>query len=168
MQTQRKSNGSAALRIAGRLIFSSAFLLTVGGVAALVVSLLFCYASSLDLVNSFPRLLPVCFACKIEERSRTDGGKKNLCAMISTELHGKIMAEKEQLELNTLAEYVERIFTEHFEGGQISMKAERTLAVQIPAELFERLKEYLAARNLKQKQFLIQLIENALDDTEAE
>ena len=86
----------------------------------------------------------------------------------STDLHTKIMAEKEQLELNTLAEYVERIFTEHFEGGQISMKAERTLAVQIPAELFERLKEYLAARNLKQKQFLIQLIENALDDTEAE
>ena len=39
-------------------------------------------------------------------------GKKNLCAMISTDLHGKIMAEKEQLELNTLAEYVERIFTE--------------------------------------------------------
>lgn len=95
-------------------------------------------------------------------------GKKNLCAMISTELHAKIMAEKEHLELNTLAEYVERIFTEHFEGGQSSMKAERTLAVQIPAELFERLKEYLAARNLKQKQFLIQLIENALDDTEAE
>ena len=94
-------------------------------------------------------------------------GKKNLCAMISTDLHGKIMAEKEQLELNTLAEYVERIFTEHFEGGG-GMKAERTLAVQIPAELFERLKEYLAARNLKQKQFLIQLIENALDDTEAE
>ena len=26
-------------------------------------------------------------------------GKKNLCAMISTELHAKIMAEKEQLEL---------------------------------------------------------------------
>ena len=44
-------------------------------------------------------------------------GKKNLCAMISTDLHAKIMAEKEQLELNTLAEYVERIFTEHFEGG---------------------------------------------------
>ena len=95
-------------------------------------------------------------------------GKKNLCAMIPAELHARIMAEKEEMKLGTLAEYVERIFTEHFEGGQISMKAERTLAVQIPAELFERLKEYLAARNLKQKQFLIQLIENALDDTEAE
>ena len=94
-------------------------------------------------------------------------GKKNLCAMISTDLHGKIMAEKEQLELNTLAEYVERIFTEHFEGGG-GMKAERTLAVQIPAGLFERLKEYLAARNLKQKQFLIQRIENAVDETEGE
>ena len=95
-------------------------------------------------------------------------GKKNLCAMIPAELHARIMAEKEEMKLGTLAEYVERIFTEHFEGGQISMKAERTLAVQIPAEFFERLKEYLAARNLKQKQFLIQLIENALDDTEAE
>ena len=95
-------------------------------------------------------------------------GKKNLCAMIPAELHAKIMVEKEQLELNTLAEYVERIFTEHFEGGQISMKVERTLAVQIPAELFERLKDYLATHNLKQKQFLVQLIENALDETEAE
>lgn len=44
-------------------------------------------------------------------------GKKNLCAMISTDLHAKFMAEKEEWELNTLAEYVERIFAEHFEGG---------------------------------------------------
>lgn len=44
-------------------------------------------------------------------------GKKNICAMISTDLHAKIMAEKEEWELNTLAEYVERIFAEHFEGG---------------------------------------------------
>ena len=44
-------------------------------------------------------------------------GKKNLCAMISTDLHAKIMAEKEQLELNTLAEYPE---TTVFEWGSIS------------------------------------------------
>ena len=94
-------------------------------------------------------------------------GKKNLCAMIPAELHARIMAEKEEWELNTLAEYVERIFAEHFEGGN-SMKAERPLALQIPAELFERLKEYLVAHNLKQKQFLIQLIESALEDTEKE
>ena len=92
-------------------------------------------------------------------------GKKNLCAMISTDLHAKIMAEKEQLELNTLAEYVERIFTEHFEGGQISMKAER-IAVKISAELFDRLKEYLEKNHLKQKDFITQLIQQALDNAE--
>lgn len=68
-------------------------------------------------------------------------GKKNLCAMIPAELHARIMAEKEEMKLSTLAEYVERIFTEHFEGGN-DMQAERTLAVKISAELFDRLKEY--------------------------
>ena len=42
-------------------------------------------------------------------------GKKNLCAMIPAELHARIMAEKEEMKLGTLAEYVERIFAEHFE-----------------------------------------------------
>lgn len=37
MQIQRKSNGSAALRIAGRLIFSFPCLLAADGIAALVV-----------------------------------------------------------------------------------------------------------------------------------
>ena len=92
-------------------------------------------------------------------------GKKNLCAMIPAELHAKIMAEKEEMELATLAEYVERIFTEHFEGGG-GMKAERTLAVQIPAELFDRLKEHLEKNHLKQKDFITQLLQQALDDAE--
>ena len=92
-------------------------------------------------------------------------GKKNLCAMIPTDLHRKIMAEKEQLELNTLAEYVERIFTEHFEGGN-DMQAERTLAVKISAELFDRLKEHLEKNHLKQKDFITQLIQQALDNAE--
>lgn len=91
--------------------------------------------------------------------------KKNLCAMIPTDLHRKIMAEKEQLELNTLAEYVERIFTEHFEGGN-DMQAERTLAVKISAELFDRLKEYLEKNHLKQKDFITQLLQQALDSAE--
>ena len=91
--------------------------------------------------------------------------KKNLCAMIPTDLHRKIMAEKEQLELNTLAEYVERIFTEHFEGGN-DMQAERTLAVKISAELFDRLKEHLEKNHLKQKDFITQLIQQALDNAE--
>ena len=53
-------------------------------------------------------------------------GKKNLCAMIPAELHARIMAEKEEMKLGTLAEYVECIFAEHFEGGN-DMQTERTL-----------------------------------------
>lgn len=76
-------------------------------------------------------------------------GKKNLCAMIPAELHARIMAEKEEMKLGTLAEYVERIFTEHFEGGN-DMQTERTLAVKISAELFDRLKEYQSWKRMRE------------------
>ena len=46
-------------------------------------------------------------------------GKKNLCAMIPAELHARIMAEKEEMKLGTLAEYVERIFAEHLKEETI-------------------------------------------------
>ena len=99
-------------------------------------------------------------------KEQTDGGqKKNLCAMIPAELHARIMAEKEEMKLGTLAEYVERIFAEHFEGGN-DMQTERTLAVKISAELFDRLKEYLEKNHLKQKDFITQLIQQALDNAE--
>ena len=39
----------------------------------------------------------------------------------------------------------------------------RTLATQIPEELFERLKAYLKKNGLKQRQFIIGLIEDALE-----
>ena len=45
--------------------------------------------------------------------------KKNLCGMIPEELHARAVAEKEQLGLKTLGEYVELILKEHFEGGGI-------------------------------------------------
>ena len=39
----------------------------------------------------------------------------------------------------------------------------RTMAIQLPEELFERLKAYLKKNILKQKQFIIGLIEDALE-----
>ena len=68
--------------------------------------------------------------------------KKNLCAMIPAELHAKVVAEKERLELSTLGEYVELILKEHFEGGKTIMAATKTLAFQISEELDQRLKNY--------------------------
>mgnify|MGYP002902599369 FL=1 len=44
----------------------------------------------------------------------------------------------------------------------------RTMAIQLPEELFERLKAYLKKNNLKQKQFIIGLIEDALEEDETE
>ena len=44
----------------------------------------------------------------------------------------------------------------------------RTLATQIPEELFERLKAYLKKNGLKQRQFIIGLIEDALEEDEVE
>ena len=44
----------------------------------------------------------------------------------------------------------------------------RTMAIQLPEELFERLKAHLKKNNLKQKQFIIGLIEDALEQDETE
>ena len=98
--------------------------------------------------------------------------KKNLCGMIPENLHAKAIEEKEQLGLKTLGEYVELILKEHFEGG-ITMAATKTLAFQITEELDQRLKNFIAAekkhgRKITQKEFVIGLIEQALDAYEAQ
>lgn len=99
--------------------------------------------------------------------------KKNLCAMIPTELHAMIMEEKEQLKINTLPEYVEMIFREHFEGGKTIMETTKTFAIQLPAELIDRLQAYLKAeserqgRKISQKEFIRMLIEEALEEAGA-
>ena len=68
-----------------------------------------------------------------------DEKKKNLCAMIPESLHIKVREEQEQLAL-TLSEYVEKIIREHFEGDKTMANGTRTLALQIPEELFVRIK----------------------------
>ena len=99
--------------------------------------------------------------------------KKNLCAMISTELHAKVIAEKERLEMNTLGDYMEMILKEHFEGGKTIMKATKTFAIQLPAELIDRLQAYLKTeserqgRKISQKEFIRMLIEEALEEAGA-
>ena len=99
--------------------------------------------------------------------------KKNLCAMISPELHAKVIAEKERLEMNTLGDYMEMILKEHFEGGKTIMGATKTFAIQLPAELIDRLQAYLKTeserqgRKISQKEFIRMLIEEALEEAGA-
>ena len=48
------------------------------------------------------------------------------------------------------------------------MGTARTIAVQVSEELFQRLKTVIAKKGMKQKDFLIQIIEEALEKAEAE
>ena len=69
----------------------------------------------------------------------------------------------------TLGEYVEAMITEYYDwkDGKIMTGEMRTLAAQIPAELFDRLDRYLKERGIKKKDFLVDIITRALETAEA-
>ena len=95
--------------------------------------------------------------------------KKNLCAMIPADLHARVRLEQEQSG-KTLSEFVEQLITDYYkmkEGTKMTGDM-RTMAIQLPEELFERLKAYLKKNGLKQRQFIIGLIEDALEEDEVE
>lgn len=94
--------------------------------------------------------------------------KKHLCAPIPLALHQRLRTEQEKRG-QTLGDYITDILTEHFEGGKNTMQdGTRTIAFQVPEKLFLRLKDYLTTHGLKQKEFLIGLIERELTkDVEA-
>lgn len=93
--------------------------------------------------------------------------KKNLCAMIPADLHARVRQEQERSG-KTLSEYVEQLIQNYYDMKENKKMTGdmRTMAIQLPEELFERLKAYLKKNNLKQKQFIIGLIEDALEQDE--
>ena len=99
---------------------------------------------------------------------------RNLCAQIHIDLHTKVMEEKNALG-QALSEYITNILNEHFEGGNKTMAitATKTLAFQIPEELDQRIKNFLAAekertgKKLSQREFVVGLIIQALDAHDA-
>ena len=93
--------------------------------------------------------------------------KKNLCAQIDTALHARLRQEQERSGM-TLSEYVEQLIQNYYNMKETTKMTGdmRTMAIQLPEELFERLKAYLKKNNLKQKQFIIGLIEDALEQDE--
>ena len=96
---------------------------------------------------------------------------KNICGKIPMDLHEKVREEIELTESST-QKFLQQVIEEHFnrlEGkGEISMGAVRTVAVQVSEELFQRLKVVIGKKHMKQKAFLIQIIEEALEKAEAE
>ena len=104
---------------------------------------------------------------------------KNLCAQIPLELHNQVCEAREQSGLTT-AQYITNLLIEYFKmkenGGNMTMANNntRTMAFQIPEDLFQRIKAHLeretarTGRKLTQREFVLGLIEAALNEAERE
>ena len=97
---------------------------------------------------------------------------KGITCKIPLDLHSRISEEMKEKEL-TVSQYIELVIREHMDGG-IHMGKTRTLAFQVSEELFQKIKDYLDRyeqtyrRKLTQKEFVISLIEQALEEAEEE
>ena len=99
---------------------------------------------------------------------------KGVTCKIPLDLHNRISEEIRETE-STMSKFIEMIIQEHYEKGAGKVMAKgRTLAFQVSEELFQRVKEYLERfekvhhRRLTQKEFIIGLIEQALEVAEEE
>ena len=99
---------------------------------------------------------------------------KGVTCKIPLDLHNQISEEIRETE-STMSKFIEMVIREHYEkGANRIMEKGRTLAFQVSEELFQRVKEYLENyekayhRRLTQKEFVIGLIEQALDEAEEE
>ena len=94
---------------------------------------------------------------------------KNICGKIPVELHEKVRAEIEEKETSTQI-FIQQVIEEHFnrlEGkGEESME-KRTLAVQVTEDLFQRVKWAVTKEGIKQKDFIIRIIEKVVEEVEA-
>ena len=93
---------------------------------------------------------------------------KNICGKIPVDLHEKMKLEIEELGIS-IPKYLEIVIEEHMtrKGEKTNMADLRTVAVQVTEDLFSRLKAVLAKNGMKQKDFLIGLIEEAIEKEEA-
>lgn len=94
---------------------------------------------------------------------------KNICGKIPVELHEKVRAEIEEKETSTQI-FIRQVIEEHFNRlenkGEEGME-KRTLAVQVTEELFQRVKWAVTKEGVKQKDFIIRIIEKAVEEVEA-
>ena len=104
---------------------------------------------------------------------------KNLCAQIPIDLHDRVSQAKDQAG-QTTSQYITELLMEYFKmkenGGNATMtnNGTRTMAFQISEELFLRIKAHLdretarTGRKLTQREFVLGLIEQALNEAERE
>lgn len=99
--------------------------------------------------------------------------KKGITVKIDATLHAEIREYLERHEGMTMAEFITLAVDDELhpkiqqkEGS--NMGNMRTLAFQVPEDLFQRIKDYLHRNNISQKDFVIGLIEDELSREQAE
>jgi predicted DNA-binding protein len=102
---------------------------------------------------------------------------KNLCAQIPIDLHERVSEERERLG-QTTSEYIANLIQDYYnmmenqKGGIQMIEKGRTMAFQIPEELFQRIKRHLeretlrTGKKLTQRDFVLNLITQALDEAD--
>ena len=91
--------------------------------------------------------------------------KKGITVKVDAELHAEVRQYLEENGL-TMAEFVAKSLRDELHpkfAEEKSMENMRTLAFQVPEELFRKIKDYLQRNNLTQKEFVIGLIENEIE-----
>ncbi len=99
-------------------------------------------------------------------------GKKGITVKIDEELHAEVRQYLDSHEM-TMAEFVTLALQDELHP-KITTKEEKymgnmkMLAVQIPENLFQKIKDYLHRNNMTQKEFVIGLIQNELKREQTE
>ena len=93
--------------------------------------------------------------------------KKGITVKIDAELHAEVRQYLDQHSM-TMADFVtmalqDELHPKFEQKEEKSMEKMRTLAFQVPEDLFQRIKEYLHRNNMTQRQFVIGLIENEIE-----
>ena len=96
---------------------------------------------------------------------------KNLCAPIPAGLHARVR-EAQEASGQTLGQYMTwliQTFYDNQKKEENTMNTDkRTVAFQVPGELFERFKDYLQERGIKQSAFFLDCIHRALAEAQEE
>ena len=99
--------------------------------------------------------------------------KKGITVKIDADRHAEIREYLERHEGMTMAEFITLAVDDELhpkiqqkEGN--NMGNMRTMAFQVPEELFQRIKDYLHRNNMSQKEFVLGLIETELEREQAE
>ena len=101
-----------------------------------------------------------------------NGEKKGITVRIDADLHAEVSRYLRDHDM-TMAEFVSLALGDELHPKNLTKEGNimgntRTIAVQVPEDLYQRIKDYLQRNNMTQRQFIIGLIEDELERDQIE